>query len=83
MTFSTTRYLQARKEELKMLFQGAGKFSREQVRVGSPGGIFNIEFSGDGKVGWWHNQRSKSISKLKLQWEGAGGRLREKEHSPL
>ena len=33
-----------------MLFQGAGKFSREQVRVGSPGGIFNIEFSGDGKV---------------------------------
>ena len=30
--------------------QGDGKFSREQVRVGSPGGIFNIEFSGDGKV---------------------------------
>ena len=35
---------------LQMLFQGDGKFSREQVRVGSPGGIFNIEFSGDGKV---------------------------------
>ena len=32
------------------LLQGDGKFSREQVRVGSPGGIFNIEFSGDGKV---------------------------------
>ena len=32
------------------LLQGDGKVSREQVRVGSPGGIFNIEFSGDGKV---------------------------------
>ena len=76
-----------------MLFQGAGKFSREQVRVGSPGGIFNIEFSGDGKV-----QAAKSKIKINIntkdqvqnrcknsnyQWEGAGGRLREKEHSPL
>ena len=42
-----------------MLFQGAGKFSREQVRVGSPGGIFNIEFSGDGKV-----QAAKSKIKI-------------------
>jgi len=31
-------------------YMGDGKFSREQVRVGSPGGIFNIEFSADGKV---------------------------------
>ena len=76
-----------------MLFQGAGKFSREQVRVGSPGGIFNIEFSGDGKV-----QAAKSKIKIIIntkdqdqnrcknsnyQREGAGRRLREKEHSPL
>ena len=62
MTFSTTRYPQASsmREELCMLFQGDGKFSREQVRVGSPGGIFNIEFSGDGKV-----LAAKSISKIK------------------
>ena len=35
------------KAHLKILpepSQGDGKFSREQVRVGSPGGIFNIEF---------------------------------------
>ena len=42
-----------------MLFKGDGKFSREQVRVGSPGGIFNIEFSGDGKV-----QAAKSKIKI-------------------
>ena len=46
---------------LQMLFQGDGKFSREQVRVGSPGGIFNIEFSGDGKV-----QAAKSKAKINI-----------------